>query len=449
MKCTVITNVVIFTVDRTDTLIRKGTVIVRDGLIAAVGKKEDISIPIDADEIIDGRGQMALLPGLIDSHNHSSLMRGVAEGLRLVDWLPVYDLEHRACTEEDAYHAARLSYLECLKNGTTTIMDMYRFMHRSAEAAGELGIRLHLAPYAADVQPYDFFETAKANEKLIKTHHMSQNGKIRVWMGLENLFYCSEDMYKGAIRAQQEYGVGIHTHGCEQEEEEQNIIRTFGKSSIDMLEQRGILGEKTLLAHCVWVNDDDIKKMAATGTNLAHCAISAAKLGCGVARIPLMLKEGVNVSIGSDGVIDNNSMDLFQEMKFASLIQKATNYDASVMSAKEMLRMATINGAKSLNMENEIGSIEVGKSADMILVDFFRPNLQPVFWNEEETNLLWNLVFSAKGENVDTVMVQGEILVRQGKSTKVSETEVMIMAQTQGEDWMRRREYHKKLTGLG
>lgn len=111
--------------------------------------------------------------------------------------------------------------------------------------------------------------------------------------------------------------------------------------------------------------------------------------------------------------------------------------------------MATINGAKSLNMENEIGSIEVGKSADMILVDFFRPNLQPVFWNEEETNLLWNLVFSAKGENVDTVMVQGEILVRQGKSTKVSETEVMIMARTQGEDWMRRREYHKKLTGLG
>ncbi|BBI30844.1 amidohydrolase family protein [Cohnella abietis] len=448
MTCKVITNVVVFTVDRTDRIIKNGTVIVRNGLISAVGKKEEISIPIDADEIIDGRGQMALLPGLVDSHNHSSLMRGVAENMRLVDWLPVYDLEHRACTEEDAYHAARLSYLECLKNGTTTIMDMYRYMHRSAEAAGELGIRVHLAPYAADVQPYNFFETARDNEKLIKTHHMTQNGKIRVWMGLENLFYCSEEMYKGAIRAQQEYGVGIHTHGCEQEEEEQTVIRTFGKSTIDMLEQRGILGEKTLLAHCVWVNDDDIKKMAATGTNLAHCAISAAKLGCGVARIPLMLKEGVNVSIGSDGVIDNNSMDLFQEMKFASLIQKATNCDASIMSANQMLRMATINGAKSLNMENEIGSIEVGKSADMILVDFFRPNLQPVFWDEDETNLLWNLVFAAKGENVDTVMVQGEVLLRQGKSTKVSESEVMIMAQRQGEDWMRRREVHKKLTGL-
>ncbi|CPR21538.1 amidohydrolase family protein [Brenneria goodwinii] len=444
MKYTVITNVVIFTVDSRDRVIRNGTVIVKNGLIAAVGKKEEIQIPTDADEIIDGRGQMALLPGLVDSHNHSSLMRGVAEDLRLVDWLPIYDLEHRACNEEDAYHAARLTYLECLKNGTTTIMDMYRFMHRSAEAARELGIRVHLAPYAADIQPYDFFESTKSNEQLIKTHHMSQNGKIRVWMGLENLYYCSEAMYKAAVLAQREFGVGIHTHGCEQQEEEQSIIKTFGKSTIDMLEQRGILGEKTLLAHCVWVNDDDIKKMAATGTNLAHCAISAAKLGCGIARIPRMLQEGINVSIGSDGVIDNNSMDLFQEMKFASLIQKATQRDASIMGAGQMLRMATINGAKSLNMENEIGSIEVGKSADMILVNVFKPNLQPVFWNEEDvTNLLWNIVFSAKGENVDTVMVQGEILVRHGRTTKASETEIMLMAQQQGEDWMKRRERYK------
>lgn len=444
MKYTVITNVVIFTVDSRDRVIRNGTVIVKNGLIVAVDKKEEIQIPTDADEIIDGRGQMALLPGLVDSHNHSSLMRGVAEDLRLVDWLPIYDLEHRACNEEDAYHAARLTYLECLKNGTTTIMDMYRFMHRSAEAARELGIRVHLAPYAADIQPYDFFESTKSNEQLIKTHHMSQNGKIRVWMGLENLYYCSEAMYKAAVLAQREFGVGIHTHGCEQQEEEQSIIKTFGKSTIDMLEQRGILGEKTLLAHCVWVNDDDIKKMAATGTNLAHCAISAAKLGCGIARIPRMLQEGINVSIGSDGVIDNNSMDLFQEMKFASLIQKATQRDASIMGAGQMLRMATINGAKSLNMENEIGSIEVGKSADMILVNVFKPNLQPVFWNEEDvTNLLWNIVFSAKGENVDTVMVQGEILVRHGRTTKASETEIMLMAQQQGEDWMRRRERYK------
>lgn len=444
MNCKVITNVIIFTVNDTDEIIKNGTVIIRDGKIEQVGKKEEIPFPQDADQIIDGENRMALLPGLIDTHNHSSLMRGVVENQRMVEWLPVYDLEHRACIEEDAYHAARLCYLECLKNGTTTIMDMYRFMHRSAEAAGELGIRLHMAPYAADVIPYTFFDTTETNEALIKSHHMTQNGRIRVWMGLEDLFYCSEQMYKDAVRCQKEYGVGIHTHGCEQMEEEQTIRKRFGKSTIEVLEERGILGEHTLLAHCVWIGDDDIKKMASTGTSLAHCPTSAAKLGCGVARTPLMMQEGVNVSIGSDGPIDNNSMDLFQEMKFGSLIQKATHCDALVFGAKEMLRMATINGAKSLNMEDEIGSIEVGKSADLILVNCARPNLQPIYWEGNDTNLLWNLVFSANGSNVDTVMVQGEILVKNGKATRVNEKEIIEMASHQGKDWMHRREMHRK-----
>ncbi len=435
---------IIFTVDAADRIIKNGTVVIENGIIRRVGEKEEIPVPLGADEIIDGKNRMALLPGLIDTHNHSSLIKGVAENKRLIEWLPEYDLEHRACTEEDAYHAARLCYLECLKNGTTTIMDMYRFMDRSAEAAGELGIRLHLAPYAADISPYTFFESTASNEEAIKRLHMSQNGRIRVWAGLEDLFYCSGQMYQAAVRLQKEYGVGIHTHGCEQLEEEQTVIRKFGQSTIDVLEQRGLLGEKTLLAHCVWIHEKDMQKMADTGTSLAHCPISAAKLGCGVAPIPKMRAKGINVSLGTDGPIDNNSMDLFQEMKFASLIQKATHCDALVLSAKEMLRMATINGARSLNMEAEIGSIEAGKSADLILVDCFSPNLQPVYWEENETNLLWNMVFSARGSNVDTVLVQGEILLQNGRATKVDEAEVMEAAQEQGVDWMRRRKLHQQ-----
>lgn len=444
MDCKVITNVIIFTVNQSDEIIKSGTVVIEEGKIKQVGKKDEIAIPVHVTQIIDCENKMVLMPGLIDTHNHASLIKGIAENMRMVDWLPVYDLEHRACNEEDAYHASRLCYLECLKNGTTTVMDMYRFMHKSAEAATELGIRVHLAPYAADVKPYIFFETTKTNEQLIKTHHMSNHGRVRVWMGLEDLFYCSEQMYRDAIRCQKEFGVGIHTHGCEQMEEEQTVIKRFGKSTISVLKERGVLGENTLLAHCVWINDEDIKMMAETGTNLAHCPISAAKLGCGVARIPLMKREGINVSLGTDGPIDNNSMDLFQEMKFASLIQKATNCDALVLGAKEMLRMATIDGAKSLNMEDEIGSIEVGKSADLILIDCMKPNLQPIYWEDTDTNLLWNLVYSTRGSDVDTVMVQGEILVSGGKTTKVSELEIISKAQIQGEDWMSRREQHKQ-----
>ncbi len=446
MDVKVITNVIIFTVNDYDEIINNGTVIINDGIIKAVGKKEDIKIPQNFTSIIDGKGQLALLPGLIDTHNHSSLIKGVAENMRMVDWLPVYDLEHRACTPEDAYHASMLCYLECLKNGSTTVMDMYRFMHKSSEAATQLGLRLHIAPYAADIPPFNFFETTKSNEKLIKSVHNANHGKIKVWAGLEDLFYCSEDMYKSAVRLQKEYGVGIHTHGCEQQEEEEAVIRQFGKSSIDLLFERGVLGEKTLLAHCVWVSDEDIKKMAATGTNLAHCAISAAKLGCGVARLSEMVNAGINVSVGSDGPIDNNSMDILQEIKFASLIQKATHCDALMFGAKEMLRMATIGGAKSLNIDKELGSVEVGKYADLILINCNKPNLRPIYWNEDETdtNLLWNIVYSATGNDVDTVMVQGEIVIKDGISTKVSEKQVVEHAQSQGVDWMRRREFHKQ-----
>ena len=157
-----------------------------------------------------------------------------------------------------------------------------------------------------------------------------------------------------------------------------------------------------------------------------------------------MKEAGVNVSLGTDGPIDNNSMDLFREMKIGSLLQKATHCDALMFGAKEMLRMATINGAKSLGMEKEIGSIEAGKSADLILVDCMSPNLQPVYWDGDDTNLLWNLVYSANGSNVNTVMVQGDILVKDGKATKVDEREVIKMASKQGTDWMRRREMHRK-----
>ena len=154
-----ITNAIIFTVNEQDRIIKNGTVIIDGEKITAVGSSEEVKIPEDTDEIIDCKGEMALLPGLIDTHNHSSLMRGVVENQRMVDWLPVYDLEHRACMEEDAYHAARLCYLECLKNGTTTIMDMYRFMDRCAEAAGELGIPYYVMNFKREFkeQVMDYF----------------------------------------------------------------------------------------------------------------------------------------------------------------------------------------------------------------------------------------------------------------------------------------------------
>ncbi|WP_321349462.1 amidohydrolase [Halopseudomonas oceani] len=420
----------IFTVDPDNRVIPRGTLIVDNGRISAVGPSDEVIIPPGM-PVIDASGH-ALLPGLIDAHSHSSLMRGVTENMQLMEWLPYYQLEHRALTEEYAFHSARLCYLEALKSGTTCVMDMYRFMHRCADAAGEIGLRVNLAPYVADEPGKDFFATRAENRALIHSHHGSQNGRIQVWMGLEHLFYCTADAYREALECQAEYGVGIHTHACEQKEEDDAVKAHFGRRSIAQLDHYGILGERTLIAHCVWLNDDEIKRIADTGTAISHCPISNAKLASGVARVPEMLAAGITVGLGTDGPVCNNSLSLFEEMKFASLIQKATRLDATVLPADQILRMATINGARALGLGDRIGSLEVGKQADLLLLDLAQPNLTPTEINAAGGNLLWNLVFAADARNVAAVWVDGRQLIANGRATQVSEQTVITEAQQHG-----------------
>ncbi|GGE58359.1 N-ethylammeline chlorohydrolase [Halopseudomonas oceani] len=420
----------IFTVDPDNRVIPHGTLIVEDGRISAVGPSDEVIIPPGM-PVIDASGH-ALLPGLIDAHSHSSLMRGVTENMQLMEWLPYYQLEHRTLTEEYAFHSARLCYLEALKSGTTCVMDMYRFMHRCADAAGEIGLRVNLAPYVADEPGKDFFATRAENRALIHSHHGSQNGRIQVWMGLEHLFYCTADAYREALECQAEYGVGIHTHACEQKEEDDAVKAHFGRRSIAQLDHYGILGERTLIAHCVWLNDDEIKRIADTGTAISHCPISNAKLASGVARVPEMLAAGITVGLGTDGPVCNNSLSLFEEMKFASLIQKATRLDATVLPADQIMRMATINGARALGLGDRIGSLEVGKQADLLLLDLAQPNLIPTEINAAGGNLLWNLVFAADARNVAAVWVDGRQLIANGRATRVNEQQVLSEAQQHG-----------------
>ena len=430
MSSFAIRHAAIFTVDSRDRVIPDGTLVVEDGVISQVGEDSQVTVP-EACEVIDARGH-ALLPGLVDCHSHSSLMRGVTENMPLMDWLPWYQLEHRAMTETFAYHSARLCYLEALQSGTTCVMDMFRYMDRCADAAAELGLRVQLAPYVADRPGKDFFTTREENRRLVRTHHDSQNGRVRVWMGLEHLFYCTEDAYREAAQLSREYGVGIHTHASEQKEEEQAVTAELGRRSLAMLDEYGILGERTLLAHCVWLNDEEIARVADTGTSIAHCPVSNDKLASGVARVPEMLAAGVTVGLGTDGPVCNNSLSLFEEMKFASLIQKATRLDAASLPADQILRMATINGAKALGLDREIGSLEVGKKADLLLLDLARANLTPVNVDEQGGNLLWNLVFAAGSNNVAGVWVDGRRLIDRNGATGVAQQTVIAEAQQQG-----------------
>jgi len=251
-------------------------------------------------------------------------------------------------------------------------------------------------------------------------------------MGLEHLFYCTADAYREALECQAEYGVGIHTHACEQKEEDDAVSAHFGRRSIAQLDHYGILGERTLLAHCVWLNDDEIRRIADTGTSIAHCPISNAKLASGVARVPEMLAAGITLGLGTDGPVCNNNLNMFEEMKFASLVQKATRLDATVLPAEQVLRMATINGARALGLDDRIGSLEVGKQADLLLLDLGQPNLTPAEINADGGNLLWNLVFAADARNVSAVWVDGRQLIADGQATRVNEHQLVREAQQQG-----------------
>lgn len=439
MSMTAIKNALIFTVDPQDTFYASGTIVLKDDHIISIGDSKTTPIPPDVTEIIDAQGKLAVLPGLIDAHSHSSALKGYSENLNLLKWLPVYQREHQVLTEDDAYIAALVSYLEAAKGGTTCVLDMYRYLHRCADAGDHVGIRTNLVPYVADAPGKDFFETLEKNKKLIETHHGSQQGRVRVWVGLEHLFYCSEKAYHKAREYADHYQVGIHTHTSELKDEVDEVVKAFGKRPVHLFKERGILGPTTLIAHCVWLNDEEIDIMADTQTSIAHCPTSNAKLAGGIAPLHKFEKKGITVGLGTDGSISNNSLSMIESMKFASLLQKILHYDAAALPAPKALRMATIDGAKALGLDKEIGSLEVGKKADLITINLWQPHLFPLTSSEGHNPVLWNLVYSARSSDVNHVWVDGRLIVKNGKSTRLDEEETLTLIHNKTKDLLERR----------
>lgn len=437
-------NAIIFTVNDTNQVWRPGTIVWEKDKIIAVGSSDCIVIPDGAD-ILDGEERIAVLPGLIDTHSHSSLLRGFSENLHFIEWLGVYQREHQVLNEKDAYFAALISYLEALKGGTTCVLDMYRYMHRCAEAASTLGLRVCLTPYVADHPEKFFFETLDLNEKLIKTHHQSQNGRIQVLVGLEHLFYCSEAAYQQARNLSDHYDVFIHTHSSELKDEVEAVIKHFGDRPMQILKNRQILTPKTIIAHCVWLDDQELKLMADHGVGIAHCPISNAKLGGGTMRLKDVQKLGIKMGLGSDGSISNNSLSLWETMKFASLIHKNVTYEADILPAPDVLRLATIEGAKLLGLDHQIGSLEVGKKADLITVELWQPHLFPLVPDLNHDPVIWNLVYAARASDVTNVWIDGRQVVQNKKSIFIDEEDVLHSAQVQTIDLLKRRETTKEI----
>lgn len=417
-----------------------GSVLVVDGIIAAVGTVDEIDHHPAASsvEVIDMSGHV-IVPGFHNCHLHSGLLRGTAESLALWEWLEKHvDPAHRALTPEIAEAASWMAYTEGLRGGTTSVLDMWRFMEGSARAAEHIGIRATLAPYTADL--YDYFETMASNRRLLETHRTAADGRVRAWVGLEHIMYCSPAMFREAAALAEEFDTGIHTHSSESIWEVEECLRQFGRRPIEEFRHRGILGPSTVIAHGVWLDDHEVEVLAQTGTSITHCPCSNMKLASGPARIGYYREQGVTVALGTDGEKENNNLDMLEEMKFASLLQKVSTLDPTVGDPWDILDMATLSGAKALGLSDIAGSLEPGKQADIVVVDLRGVHFVPVL-RGGDFNIPAHLVFTASSHDVSDVWVQGRRLVEDGSVISVDVKAVAAKAQAAAEELFERRRH--------
>lgn len=440
MTTTLIRGGIVLPVVPTGVYHQPGSVLTEGNTIVAVGPVE----AIDADpraagaEVVDASG-CAVLPGLHNCHLHSGLLRGTAESMALWEWLKAYvDPAHRALTPDIAAAASMQCYAESVLAGTTSVMDMWRFMEGSAAAAGQVGLRATLVPYVADEAGFDYFESVESNRALLETTRTAFDGRVRTWVGLEHLFYCTPGCFDAAVNLAAEFETGLHIHSSESIWEVQESLKRYGRRPIEVLHARGVLGERTVVAHCVWLDDREIALLARTGTGVAHCPCSNMKLSSGPARVGAMRAQGVTVGLGSDGEKENNNLDLIEEMKFASLLQKVSSLDPTTGDPDDVLRMATIDGARALGLGDLTGSLQPGKRADVILVDLSGLHTTPVLL-AQQFNVVAHLVFSCSGRDVRDVWIDGRRVVAGGSPTTFDIGQVRCRAQAAAEELFARR----------
>lgn len=411
----ILTADAIVTMDSALTVIPDGAIALSGDTITAVGRKADI-LAARPEATVKALGRAVLMPGLINAHAHSGFLRGTAEHLPVWDWLSQHiNPMHRMLRPEEAEAASYLAYGESLLGGTTTIVDMWRYMDGSARAAEVLGNRLIAVPYVGDHPDFDYFDTLDMNEALINDWHGRADGRVNVWVGLEHLFYADEKGQRRAIEMAKTYGTGFHTHSSEAEIEKEGYLSRYGKKPMQVFEDLGFFEAPwTMFAHAVWIDRDEIELIARHNVSVAHNPVSNMKLASGIAPVAEMLELGVPVGLGTDGEKENNNFDMFEEMKTASLLGKLRRRDAAAMDSWSVLKMATSLGAKAVGLGDVTGSLEAGKKADIIAVNANQPRLTPFHADGPWFNLQHNLVHAVRGGDVTMTMVNGQIVVDGG-----------------------------------
>jgi 5-methylthioadenosine/S-adenosylhomocysteine deaminase len=427
----------IITADPAGTIIAGASLLIERNKIAEIFLPGTSLPPLTECEIVDVSKNL-VIPGFIQTHLHlcQTLFRGRADDLELLGWLKHKIFPFEAAHNPASMHAsAMMGIAELVRSGTTTILDMGSIHHEEEiiRAIGESGMRAFVGKAMMDVN--DLYPSLKESteqslsttRQLTEQWHNSFDGRVRYAMAPRFVLSCTDKLLQGTREMLTQYtGVLFHTHASENLGEIQAVRERTGVENIVFLNRLGLLSNRACLAHCVHLNEDEIGILSATGTNVAHCPSSNLKLGSGIAGIPGLMSKNINVSLGADGAPCNNSLDMFQEMRLASLIQKPFHGSTS-MSAKNVFEMATRNGAKALGMEHEIGSIEVGKKADIVVLDLNNV-WDPVNPSEQPYS---GIVYSATPENVDSVMIDGRWIYRKKEFAGLDEHSIVAEARVQ------------------
>ena len=409
-------------------ILAPGFVVVEDSRIASVTAEEPQG---EWDRIIGGP-DAAVLPGLVNAHTHvaMTLMRGYADDMELMPWLEqkIWPTEFKL-KRDDIYWGSLLGMVEMLRAGVTTFNDMYWWFDATAQAAREVGIRASLSAVLLGFMDRAEKDLAAAAEFAEKWRGAA-DGRITAMLGPHAPYTCPDSIMRSAIETAHDLGLGVHIHLSETASEVKESVEKIGATPIRHMEDIGLFEiHPVLAAHCVHVTDDDIDILARRKVGVSHNPGSNMKLASGTAPVPKMLKAGVILGLGTDGAASNNNLDVLEEARLAALVHKLVCDDPTCVTAYQALELATRGGARALGLDDRIGMLAPGMKADIILIGLDRPHLTP------RHNVVSHLVYSARACDVQTVLVNGEIVVNDGKVTTVDEREVMARAAERVRGW--------------
>ena len=394
-------------------VLRETDIYIEGTRITAMGKKPEGFLE---EKVIDGKDRLAI-PGLVNCHTHSymSFMRNVADDLSFMDWLfGSIDPIEQQMTDEDTYWGACLAIIEMMKSGTTCFNDMQMNIHQTTRAVKESGMRAVISRGLIG-SGNDEAGQMRLRQAYEERDAAADCERLSFMLAPHAPYTCDEGFMRIVSEEAKKNHMGIHVHLSESESEIEQIKEKYGCSPIEMADRNGLFDVPAIAAHCVQITKSDMEILKAKNVSVVTNPASNMKLGNGFAPVPEMLDMGINVCIGTDGAASNNSLNLFHEVSLLALIHKGVKRTPQCISAKENIRIATINGAKALGLEKEIGSLEVGKKADIAILNLNSPSLTP------RNNLIAGLSYSANGSEVETVIIDGKITMENRKILTMDE----------------------------